>query len=34
MRRLRNSIDLLTTTAVQFLLGGAILVALSALGEP
>lgn len=34
MRRLRKSIDLLSTTAVQFLLGGAILVALSAVVEP
>lgn len=34
MRRLGSRIDLLTTTSVQFLLGGAILVAVSALTEP
>jgi O-acetylserine/cysteine efflux transporter len=34
MRRLAGSVDLLVTTAVQFLLGGMILVALSGLLEP
>jgi drug/metabolite transporter (DMT)-like permease len=34
MRRLAGSVDLLVTTAVQFLLGGMILVAVSGLVEP
>lgn len=34
MRRLGSSVDLLLTTSVQFLLGGAILLGLSALLEP
>lgn len=34
MRRLAGRVDLLATTGVQFLLGGAILVALSAAAEP
>lgn len=34
MRRLGPSVDLLTTTSVQFLLGGAVLLGVSALLEP
>ncbi|MHB8960517.1 MAG: DMT family transporter [Candidatus Limnocylindrales bacterium] len=34
MRRLGPSVDMLTTTSVQFLLGGAILVSVSGLVEP
>ena len=34
MRRLGSSVDLVTTTCVQFLLGGAVLLGLSALIEP
>ncbi len=34
MRRLGSSVDLLITTSVQFLLGGAVLLAVSALVEP